>query len=355
MKYKVIVYAISKNEEKFVSRWYNSMKEADSIYVLDTGSTDNTVSKLRDLGVIVKEEVINPWRFDVARNKSLDMVPLDTDICVCTDLDEVLEPGWREKLEKSWESNTTRMRYKYNWSLDEKNKPLVSFIYEKIHSRDNYKWIYPVHEILKCSKEEVISTNLDIVLNHYPDSKKSRSSYLPLLELSIKENPESDRNMHYLGREYMYYKEYKKAIKVLKKHLSMPSSTWKQERCASMRFIARCYIGLGNNNLALKWYKKATLESVDTREPFVELAYLYYIEKDYINSILNLIKAKTIYENNLSYINEPFCYDSTIDDLLSINYYNLGLKDEAIFYVDKAISLDPTNIRLKNNKEIFLN
>ena len=36
---KIIVYAISKNESKFVNRWYNSMKEADEVYVLDTGST----------------------------------------------------------------------------------------------------------------------------------------------------------------------------------------------------------------------------------------------------------------------------------------------------------------------------
>ena len=43
--YKVCVYAICKNEEKFVDRWYNSMKEADQIFVLDTGSTDNTVNK----------------------------------------------------------------------------------------------------------------------------------------------------------------------------------------------------------------------------------------------------------------------------------------------------------------------
>ena len=46
-KYKVCVYAISKNDEKFVDRWVNSMKEADEIYVLDTGSTDNTVKNLK--------------------------------------------------------------------------------------------------------------------------------------------------------------------------------------------------------------------------------------------------------------------------------------------------------------------
>ena len=68
-KYKVCVYAISKNEEKFVDRWVESMKEADYIYVLDTGSTDNTVEKLKELGVHVTSKIINPWRFDVARNE----------------------------------------------------------------------------------------------------------------------------------------------------------------------------------------------------------------------------------------------------------------------------------------------
>ena len=56
-KYKVCVYAICKNEEKFVSRWVKSMSEADEIYVLDTGSTDNTVKFLKDLGVHVQTQM----------------------------------------------------------------------------------------------------------------------------------------------------------------------------------------------------------------------------------------------------------------------------------------------------------
>lgn len=106
---KVCVYAISKNEEKFVSRWVDSMKEADEIYVLDTGSTDNTVSKLKELGVNVVSKIISPWRFDVARNESLELVPLDADVCVCCDMDEVFENGWREKLESCWAKGVTRL------------------------------------------------------------------------------------------------------------------------------------------------------------------------------------------------------------------------------------------------------
>ena len=99
-KYKVVVYAICKNEEKFVNRWIESMKEADKIVVLDTGSDDDTVKKLKEQNVYVESKVINPWRFDVARNEALKLVPEDTDICVCTDLDEVFEKGWREELER---------------------------------------------------------------------------------------------------------------------------------------------------------------------------------------------------------------------------------------------------------------
>ena len=205
-KYKIVVYAISKNEEKFVDRWVDSMQEEDEIYVLDTGSTDKTVSKLKKRKVNVKKKIIKPWRFDVARNESLKLVPNDADICVCTDLDEVLEKGWRKKLEEIWQDNITRLRYNYNWKLDENNKPIVNFYTDKIHIRDNYKWTHPVHEVLTYTNgNEVFLTTDEITLNHYPDNTKSRSSYLPLLELSVKEDPEDDRNMHYLGREYMYY------------------------------------------------------------------------------------------------------------------------------------------------------
>ena len=38
--YRIYVYAICKNEEKFAERWVRSMQEADGICVLGTGSTD---------------------------------------------------------------------------------------------------------------------------------------------------------------------------------------------------------------------------------------------------------------------------------------------------------------------------
>jgi len=354
-KYKIVVYAISKNEEKFVDRWVDSMQEADEIYVLDTGSTDKTVSKLKKRKVNVKKKIIKPWRFDVARNESLKLVPSDADICVCTDLDEVLEKGWRKKLEEIWQDNITRLRYNYNWKLDKNNKPIVNFYTDKIHIRDNYKWTHPVHEVLTYTNgNEVFLTTDEITLNHYPDNTKSRSSYLPLLELSVKEDPEDDRNMHYLGREYMYYQKWDKCIDTLIKHLSLKTATWKDERCASMRFIARSYRNLKRIEEAKMWLDKAISEAPYLRDPYVEKAMLEYELENWNEVIKNCNTALKITTHTKCYINETFSFDNTIYDLLSIAYFYLDDIDNAIINIDKALKMEPDNERLLKNKEIFI-
>lgn len=352
-KYKVCVYAICKNEEKFVDRWYESMKEADKIYVLDTGSDDGTVDKLRLHGIEVQVREIKPWRFDKARNISLEMVPEDTDICVCTDLDEVFLSGWRDKLEQSWDSSMNRLRYTYNWRLSG-DTPVVSFLYEKIHSRKGYKWIYPVHEVLEYDGvDEKIGCNEEIVLNHYPDNLKSRGSYLGLLELSVRENPDDDRARHYLGREYMYYGRWNDAIDTLIGHLKLKRATWCDERAASMRYIGRCYKNMNRIDEARLWYLKAIDEAPYLRDALVEIAILEYIEGNYLDTIGYLTRALTIKKHNKTYINEIFSWDYTIDNLLSVSYYYLGLYDIALFYIRRAIDMDKDNQMLIDNEKLI--
>ncbi len=353
-KKKICVYAISKNEEKFVKRWYESVKEADSVYVLDTGSTDKTISMLKDLGVNVSVKEIKPWRFDVARNESLKLVPEDCDICVCIDIDEVISKGWRKKLEEIWDDNINHLRYIYNWSHDDNGKPLVSFYYEKIHARNGFKWIYPVHEVLEFSGEkEVFKTTEEIVVDHYPDSTKSRSNYLPLLELSVKENPDNDRNMHYLGREYMFHGKYNEAIDMLIKHLNLKSATWKDERCASMRFIARCYKYLKRYDEAKMWLDKAINEAPYLRDPYVERAMLEYELNNFEDVKKYCLLALEIKNHTKTYINEPFSWNYTIYDLLSISEFYLGNIESSLKWINKATKMEPNNERLINNKKVI--
>ena len=354
-RYNICVYAISKNEEKHVKLWMESMREADRVVVLDTGSDDQTVSLLRKLGAEVTVEKINPWRFDTARNRSLELVPEDTDICVCVDLDERFEPGWREKLEAAWQLETVRARYRYTWSFNPDGSEGCVFWIDKIHARKGFRWEHPVHEVLVYTENRpcLIMDADGIQLNHYPDLKKSRAQYLPLLELAVKEKPDDDRNMHYLGREYMYRGEWDQCISTLLRHLSMPQAVWKDERCASMRFLARAYLEKGDFEQARGWYHKSIAEAPYLREPYMDFAMMLYQQQDWYGVLYLTECALRIVERPRSYICEAASWGSLPYDLASLGYYYTGNYPKALEMVDKALEFTPDDPRLLANQELM--
>lgn len=337
---RVSVYTIAKNEEKFVDRFMGCLKnEADDVYVLDTGSTDKTVQALKDHGAIVDVGIFKPWRFDTPRNASLAMVPMTTDICVCIDLDEVLTEGWRKGLEAAWTPGTTRLRYPYAWSHNSDGTPATKFYYDKIHQRKNYRWVKPVHEILAIYNEPEVQAWTDsFTLHHWPDPTKSRGSYLPLLELAVKEEPNDDRSSHYLGREYMYYGAFEKAIAELKRHLSLPSATWTSERAASMRFIARSLASLGNREEAKLWALKAVIEAPHDREPLHELAKIAYLLKDFELLLYAATKTLTTGEFGKNYISDPEAWGYLPYDYAAIGAYHVGALDKALEHGKLALA-----------------
>ncbi len=350
-KYKVCVYSICKNEAQFVDRWVDSMNEADLIVVCDTGSKDDTAERLKARGVQTYHISVDPWRFDVARNISLSFVPDDFDICVCTDLDEVLESGWREHLENAWTQDTTRLRYMYTWNFNEDGSRGATYWYEKIHSRNAYRWIHPIHEVLEYygDKPETVSYEPKIQLNHFPDPKKSRGQYLALLKLSKKENPGDSCTAFWLGREYMFYGQYDQCVASLKEHLSLPAAVWDQERCASMRYIARCYKAKGELDEAKRWLYKAIAECPSVREPYTDMARLGYMLRDWPLVYMMVEEALKINAKPISYLSEGTSWDDTLYDLGAIACYWIGLYERSYELAAIAFEIKPGDERLKNN------
>lgn len=354
-KYKICVYAICKNEERFVDRWMDAVSEADLVVVADTGSTDNTVGKLRARGAEVYVDIIEPWRFDAARNAALGHVPEDVDICVSNDLDEVFEAGWREKLENAWQPGHTRARYLFTSNSNSDGSPLKQFAMEKIHRRHGFRWVHPVHEILEYSGEDKdnIVWVRGLVLNHCPDTAKSRKQYLPLLELSVRENPDNDRAVFWLGREYLYYRMFDRCIDTLSRYLEMPSAVWNEERCAAMRFIASCLQEKGDGNGAKMWLFKAIAECPGVREPYHQAARLGYLQNDWPLVFFMVDKALRITERSGSYLLDTEAWGYSLYDLGAISCYRLGLFGRACDYAVRACELQPENARLKRNLELI--
>lgn len=336
---KIAVYAIAKNEVQFVERWASSAVEADDIYLLDTGSDDGTADLAESLGVITAVQRFDPWRFDVARNVSLSMVASDVDVCIALDLDEVLVPGWREHLEATV---ATRPRYRYTWSWVD-GKPGLVYGGDKIHARHGYVWRHPVHEVITPIEGFVESQEwCGLEIHHHPDAGKSRGQYLPLLELAVREDPDDDRNAHYLAREYFFAGRMEEAQAEFQRHLDLPTAVWGPERAQSCRYL---YKITGD----VAWLRAAIREAPDRREPWVEMAQAAYDSSDWADCLQSAVAALRIKERPLEYLTEDFAWGALPHDLAAIAAYRLGYVHEARFHGLEAIRLAPYDDRLVAN------
>jgi glycosyltransferase involved in cell wall biosynthesis len=348
-KLKIAVYAIAKNEEKFVERFCASAREADLILIADTGSTDSTVGRARAAGAQVYPIHISPWRFDRARDAALALIPSDIDVCVSLDLDEVLEPGWREEIEAVWTPATTRLRYGYDWGND------IKFQYEKIHSRNGYSWHHPCHEYPRPDARinEVWAETQQLLVRHLPDNDKSRGQYLGLLELAVKEDPQCPRNAFYYARELTFYKKWTEAVLALQRYLDLPTATWANERGYAMRLYGRSMDALGQQEVALQWYRRATAEDPYSRETWCDLSLAAYRRSAWQESYYAACRAVEIKHRELVYTADPAAWGSLPHDLAAVAAWNLGLRQEALEAALAAAQIEPDNLRLKGNVEMM--
>ena len=139
---KLGVYAICKNEVNNINTWYESVKTADYVCVLDTGSTDGTWEIIQSLPIISRQSIVDPWDFGKARTMAFQLLPEDTDICVHIDIDEYFSnDDWSYILKKEWKGIPQKIIY----ASVNKNIP-VSTKYISHQYNTNIKWDYPIFE-----------------------------------------------------------------------------------------------------------------------------------------------------------------------------------------------------------------
>lgn len=350
-KPRICVYAIAKNEEQFVARFCESASDADLILIADTGSTDGTVCAIADqmafnrCPVVLERLHISPWRFDLARNAALALIPKDIDICISLDLDEILQPGWREEIERVWQWNTTRLRYMFDWGAG------IQFKYEKIHARNGYHWHHPCHEYPRPDgRITEIWADTDMLLAvHKPDPTKSRGQYLDLLKLSVEEDPRCPRNAFYYARELTFYKRWEEAIVALKRYLAMPEAIWGNERCYAYRLIGHGHLAAGRWYDAEVAYKNACNEAPYTREPWCDLAKFYYFQKRWPDCYAASMRALEITEDPKVYTCDPAVWGHWAHDLAANAAWQMGMREVALAQARLALEKTPDDPRLQNN------
>lgn len=340
---KVAVYSIAKDEAAHVERWASSAAEADTIVLLDTGSTDGTADLADELGVETYVRTFKPWRFDHARNTALALVPDHVDYCIALDLDEILVPGWRDALETAHREQWTRPRYRYTWSWNPDGTPGLVYGGDKIHARHGYYWRHPVHEVITPLGAETQGW-VSLEIHHHPDASKSRSQYLPLLRQAVDEDPADDRNAYYLARELLFAGRHDEARAEFHRYLALPRATWDAERSKAMRYLAQL-----DPDQAERWLLRATAEAPHRREPWVDLAQHYHDTGQWAACLAAARRALDYTDQPLEYLCEPDAWGAKPHDLAALACWHLGLYADAARHGQHAVEHDPMNSRLAGN------
>jgi glycosyltransferase involved in cell wall biosynthesis len=298
---RIAVTTIALNEEKHVERWAESAADADLLMIADTGSTDATVIAAEDCGVEVGQVRVRPWRFDTARNAALALLPDDIDLVITLDMDEVLAPGWRDRIEAA--PRARRLSYDYVWNWTEDEQPGVQFRGDRCHARFGYQWKHPVHEVLVATGSDDPAVYAGFAIHHHADDTKPRSQYLPLLRRAVAEAPDDDRLAHYYARELYFTGDWAKAREEFIRHLGLPSAAWPPERAQSYRYLAKM------DDYPERWLLKAVAEDPLRREPWVDLARLYARQGMGPESSGAAARALRITARPTDYMTEPEAWD----------------------------------------------
>lgn len=226
MSKTIALCMIVKNEQQFLRRCLDSVKDkVDQIVIVDTGSTDNTLSIAKEY---TKDIVQIEWTndFSSARNESIRHA--NTDYILVMDADEYLEQSTdlTEVLQLDADYYFTKI---FNFMSGDRG--MTHLAIRIFRNKIGLCYQNRLHEHLNTrEREDQLQTsysNLTIMHTGYTDemmeSKEKAQRNLALMLVEVKENP-SVYNWFNMGRTYMWLGEHEKAIQYLQKAYPLSKS-----------------------------------------------------------------------------------------------------------------------------------
>lgn len=219
---KISACMIAKNEEKNIAKTINSYKDiVDEIIVVDTGSTDNTVSIARELGAKIYHF---EWVDDFAKAKNYAISKAKGDWVIFLDADEYFDINQAKQIPNlinKYGRGKTKFISCKMININEKTGNIIAtFIQTRIFKKDKgIYYVSPIHERLRSEEKGIKSTLLsedELVIYHTGysedriDEKSERNLKLLLNELG---KDKIDPTVYYfLADTYFALKEYKLCI-----------------------------------------------------------------------------------------------------------------------------------------------
>lgn len=264
-KVPVVVCMIVKNEEALLARCLDTVKEADAIYIADTGSTDKTVEIAKRYTQNVFTDYKWEGHFANARNHVLSKVKEEGAWVLSIDADEFLQTPFSDARTSAEEADARGEIILDTFLVNEGDAQKHSFprLFKKC---PEVFWSGAAHNHLSVLPKTV--AKVSIVYGYSPAHLLDKDRTLNILtnEVEIKKTG-GPRERYYLAREYWYRNNYVKALEHLKIYVT--ESKFMAEKADAYLTMARCYWFMGMGEEA----RQACLQALLCNAHFKEAAY----------------------------------------------------------------------------------
>lgn len=267
MSRTIAVALIVKNEEALLSRCLDSVKGIGEIFILDTGSSDNTVQIARQYTENVFLDFIWTDSFQMAHNFLLGKIRDKSDFVLSIDADECLLSS-PDEVQQAVELAKDTVRVTM-CSEHDKN----SFGFARIfRNTPEIFWEQDIHKHLNVPGEGEDIGNIKIQYGYSPAHQNDPDRALRILQKTVKEEKNPIRNLYYLAREYWYKERYWEAIDIFNRYFKV--SNWAAEVADAYLIQAKCYLELEK----IEECAAACLQSIKINSEFKEaIEFMAYI------------------------------------------------------------------------------
>jgi len=259
---------IVKDEEAMLGRCLDSVKWADEVIVLDTGSTDGTGAVARRYPNVRYIDGEYKWEdsFCKARNKALSYATGDWVFSIDADefLEEGSEPKVRDVMRQFPDFKAVAVRVINNDGAQE-------LIFPRMFKRTpEHYWKGDVHNTPEPPPDAAF--DIRILSDYSPTHDKDPLRAFRMLKAAMEKNPKAVREAFYLAREYAYLNDWENAVKWYEDYLTR--AEYVPEIVEALLQLSKGYFYMGDKEKAADYCLKCIGINADFRAALIWMAYI---------------------------------------------------------------------------------
>jgi glycosyltransferase involved in cell wall biosynthesis len=268
---KLSVAMIVKNEEACIAKCLESVRDADEIVILDTGSTDGTEAAVLALGMDNVRFIAGEyeWQDHFADARNQAMARCSGDWVLTIDADETLDGGGICKIRSALSVVPPSVDVAavniqaHAGSSKFQNARLI-------RNGSDARWVGRAHEYIEASNKDRAVVPVTIFYSRSPAHDLDPDRSMRILLRQFAEQPEDTRTMYYLAREYYYRKDYENAIQLFRQYVSC--GRFLAEVADGYVYLARMCWLLRRGDEAREYCMKALVINANFKEALLLMA-----------------------------------------------------------------------------------